>query len=87
MANYIKIKRGTLMQNCLTTAMARNQILEEWEDIEDVEKRIEKLRKEVEGRSNEGNMLKGKTTQESHLLLQPSKRFEICLLYERGFLE
>ena len=69
MANYIKIKRGMLMQNCLTTAMARNQILEEWEDIEDVEKRIEKLRREVEERSNEGNILEGKTTWESHFLL------------------
>ena len=87
MANYIKFKRVELMQSCITMAMEENWTLEEWEDIEKVEREIEKLRREIEGRSEEDNMLEGKITWDHCLLLQPGKRLETYLLCEGGFQE
>jgi len=37
--------------------------MEKWEDIEEVERGVGKLKREVEGRLDEDNMLEGKTTQ------------------------
>ena len=62
MANYIKNKRGELMWSHLATAVEGNWIPEEWEDIENIGKRIRKLEKEVKGKSDEDNGLKGKMT-------------------------
>jgi len=68
MASYIKIKRVESTCNRIAMAVDGNWTPEEWEDIEEVERRIEKLRKEVEGRSEEDNVLESKTTQDHHLL-------------------
>ena len=69
MANYIKFKRVKLMQSCIAMEIEENWTLEEWEDIEEVERGIEKLRREIEGRSEEDNMLEGKITWDCCLLL------------------
>jgi len=53
-----------------------NGNLEEQEGIEQIEREIEKLRREVAKRLDKDNMLKGKMTRNHHLYLQPSKRFE-----------
>jgi len=82
MANYIKIKRVELTWSCIATTVEGNWSLEKWDDIKDVVRRVKKLEKEVEERSD-----KSKMTQDHCLFLQPSKRLENYLLYERGFLE
>ena len=69
MADYIKIKRVKLIQSCIATAVEGNQIPEEWEDIEEVKREIEKVRKKTKGRSDEDNVLEGKMTQDHYLLL------------------
>jgi len=48
---------------------------------------MEKVRRDAEGRLDEDNMLKGKTTRDHHLFLQPSKRLETCLSCKGGFQE
>jgi len=58
-------------------AVDGNWNLEEQEDVEELGRRTEKLRREAVGRLNENNALKSKTTQDHHLYLQPSKRLEI----------
>jgi len=87
MANYIKIKRGKLTWRCLAIIVEENWILEEYKDIENGERRIRKLGREIKERFNKDNVLKGKKTRDCHLLLQPSKRLKNHLLCEGGFLE
>ena len=87
MANYSKIKRVEPPQSHIVIAVEGNWNLEEWEDIEEIERRTEKLRKEVAGRLDEDNVLKSKTTWDCHLCLQPSKRLETWLLCKGGFPE
>jgi len=79
MANYSKIKRVEPPWSHIAIAVERNWNLEEQGDIEEVERRPEKLRREAAGRLDEDNMLKSKTTQDCHLCLQPSKRLETRL--------
>jgi len=57
-------------------AVEGNWSLEEQEDIKEVKRGIEKLRREVTGRLDENNALEGKTTRNHCLYLQPSKRLE-----------
>ena len=45
------------------------------------------MRRDAEGRLDEDNIFESKTTQDCHLHLQPSKRLETRLPYERGFQE
>jgi len=87
MANYSKIKRVKLLWSRIVMAVEGNWNLEEQEDIEEVERRIEKLRREVVGRLDENNILESKTTQDCCLRLQPGKRLETWLSCEGGFLE
>jgi len=47
MANYSKIKRVKLLWSRIVMAVEGNWNLEEQEDIEEVERRTEKLRREV----------------------------------------
>jgi len=79
MANYSKIKRVEPPWSCFAMAVKRNWNLEEQEDIEEVEKRLEKLRKELARRLDKDNVLESKTTQDRYLYLQPSKRLETQL--------
>ena len=53
--------------------------------MEEIERGIEKVRRDAEGRLDKNNVLKSKTTRDRCLCLQPGKRLEICLLYEGGF--
>ena len=71
MANYSNIKRVELPWSCIAMAVEGNWNPEEWEDIEEVERGIEKLRKETEGRLDEDNTLEGKMPQDFCLCLQP----------------
>jgi len=87
MANYIKIKRVELAQSCIIITVEGNWTLEEWEGIEDVEREIRNLKREVEGRIDKDNVLKSKMTWDCHLLLRPSKKLKNCLLCEGGLLE
>jgi len=87
MANYIKIKRVKSTQSHIATAVEGNWTLEEWKDIEKVEREIEKMKKEAKGRLDEDNTLKSKTTRDRHLLLQPIKRLEAHLSCKGGFQE
>ena len=87
MANYSKIKRVEPPQSHIAMAVEGNWNLEEWEDIKEVERRTEKLRREAAGRLDEDNMLKSKTTWDRHLCLQPSKRLETQPLCKGGFPE
>jgi len=57
-------------------AVEGNWSLEEQEDIKEVERGIEKLRREMAERLDKDNMLKGKTTRNHCLYLQPSKRLK-----------
>jgi len=57
-------------------AVEENWNLEEQEDIGEVERGTEELRREAAGRLDEGNALESKITRDRHLCLQPSKRFE-----------
>jgi len=58
-------------------AVEGNWNTEEWEDIEEVKRRIGKLRREVVGRLDEGNTYESKTAQDRRLCLQSVKRLEI----------
>ena len=87
MANYSKIKRVKLLWSRIVMAVEGNWNLEEQEDIEEVERRTEKLRREAVGRLDKDNTLKSKTTRDCCLCLQPSKRLETHLLCEGGFPE
>ena len=69
MADYIKIKRVKLTWSHIAITIEENWILEEWENIEDVGKRIKKLKREVEGRFDEDNVLESKMTWDCCLLL------------------
>jgi len=69
MANYSKIKRDKLMQSCIATTMEENWILEKWEDIENIVRRVGKLERKIEERFDEDNMLKSKTTWDHCLSL------------------
>jgi len=62
MANYSKIKRAKPLWCYIATAVEGNWNLEEQEDIEEVERRPEKLRREAAGRLGEDNALESKTT-------------------------
>jgi len=68
-------------------AVKGNGNLEEQESIEQIERGIEKLRRETTGRLDEDNILEGKMTRNYRLYLQPSKRFETRPSCKRGFLE
>jgi len=57
MANYSKIQRVKPLWSCIAMAVEENWNPEEWEDIEEVKKRTEKLRREVAERLDEGNTL------------------------------
>jgi len=87
MANYSKIKRVEPPWSCIAMAVEGNWNLEEQESIEAVEKRTEKLRREVAERPDEDNVLKSKITRDCCLCLQPSKRLETRLLCKGGFPE
>ena len=75
------------MQSHITIVVEGNWTLKKREDIEEVKRRIEKVKRDAEGRLDEDNTLKGKTTRDHHLFLQPSKRLETCLLCKGGFQE
>jgi len=45
------------------------------------------LKREAKERLDEDNAFEGKTTQDCHLYLQPSKRLETYLSYKRGLLK
>ena len=62
MANYSKNQRAKPLQSCIAVAVEGNWNLEEQEDIEEVERRTEKLRRETVGRLDEDNALESKTT-------------------------
>jgi len=87
MANYSKIKRVEPLWSHIIMAVEENWNLEEQEDIEEVERKTEKLRREAVGRLDEDNALESKTTQDRHLYLQPSKRLKTQPLCEGGFPE
>jgi len=57
-------------------AVEGNWNLEEQEDIKEVERGTEKLKREVTRRLDKDNVLESKMTQNHHLYLQPSKRLE-----------
>jgi len=76
MANYSKIKRVEPPWSRIVTVVEENWNLKEQEDIEEVERRTEKLRKEAVERLDEDNALKSKITRDRHLCLQPGKRLE-----------
>jgi len=76
MANYSKIKRVKPPWSCIIMVVEGIWNLEEQEDIEEVERRTEKLRREVVGRLDEDNMLESKMTQDHCLCLQPGKRLK-----------
>ena len=82
MANYIKIKKVESMQSRIATTVEGNWILEKWDNIKDIVRRVRKLGREVEERSN-----KSKVTQDHRLLLLLGKRLKNCLSCERGFLK
>jgi len=67
MANYSKIKRVEPPWSHIAMAVEENWNLEEQEDIEEVERRTEKLRGEVAGKLDKDNVLESKTTQDRHL--------------------
>jgi len=69
MANYSKIKRVEPPWSHIIMAVERNWNLEEQEDIEKLERRIEKLRRKAVGRLDEDNMLESKMTRDHHLCL------------------
>jgi len=71
MANYSKIKRVEMSQNHIVMAVEGNWNTEEQEDIEEVKRRIGKLRRGVAGRLDEGNVLEGKMAQDCCLCLWP----------------
>jgi len=62
MANYIKTKRVESMWSCITTAVEGNWTPEEGEDLEEIERRMGKVRRDAEERLDEDNALEGKTT-------------------------
>jgi len=76
MANYSKIKRVGPPWSHIAVAVEGNWNPEEQEDIGEVERGTEKLRREAVGRLDEDNVLESKTTQDRHLCLQPGKRLE-----------
>jgi len=86
-ANCSNIKRVEPPWSCIAMAVEGNWNLEEQENIEAVERRTEKLRREAVGRLDKDNTLKSKTTRDCCLCLQPSKRLETHLLCEGGFPE
>jgi len=55
MANYSNIKRVEPPWSCITMAVEGNWNLEEQEDIGEVEREIEKLRREAAGRLDKDN--------------------------------
>jgi len=77
MANYSKIKRVKTSQNYIIMAVEGNWNTEEQEDIEEVKRRIGKLRRGVTGSLDEGNALEDKTAQNCCLCLWPVKRLEV----------
>ena len=87
MANYGKIKRVKPPQSYIIIAVEGNRNLEEQEGIEEIERGTKKLRRETVGRLDEDNALENKITQNYHLYLQLSKRFETQPSCKRGFLE
>jgi len=76
MANYSNIKRVEPPWNHIAIAVEGNWNLEEQEDIEKIERRPEKLRKETAGRLDEDNGLESKMTQDHCLRQQPGKRLK-----------
>jgi len=76
MANYSKIKRVEPLWGHIAMAVEGNWNLEEQKDIEEVERRTEKQKRETAGRLDEDNVLESKTTRDHHLCLQPGKRPE-----------
>ena len=79
MANYSKIKRVEPPWSHFVMAVEENWNLEEQGDIKEVERRLEKLRRELARRLDKDNVLKSKTTQDRYLCLQPSKRLKTQL--------
>jgi len=85
MANYSKIKRAKPLWSHLAMAVEGNWKSEKWEYIGEVKRRIEKLRREVVRRLDEGNMLESKMAQDRCLCLWPIKRLEVQPSYEDKF--
>jgi len=69
MANYSKIKIVESPQSHIAMAVEGNWNPEKWEDIEEVKRRIGKLRREVVERLDEDNALESKMTQDCRLCL------------------
>jgi len=69
MANYSKIKRAELPRSRIAMAVEGNWSPEEWEGIEEVKRRTEKLRKEAAGRLDEDNVLESKMAWDHRLRL------------------
>jgi len=87
MANYRNIKRIEPTWSCIGMAVKGNWNLEEQKDVEELERRAEKLRREAIERLDEDNALESKMTQDCHLCLQPGKRLETWPSCEGGFPE
>jgi len=62
MANYIKIKRVKLTWGHVAITVEENWILEKWDNIENIVRRVRKLGREIEGRIDEDNILENKMT-------------------------
>jgi len=69
MANYGKIKRVKLLWSCIAMAVEGNCNLEEQEGIEEIERGIEKWRREAAGKLDKDNTLEDKMTQNRCLYL------------------
>jgi len=77
MANYSKIKRVAPSQSHLAMAVEGNWKTEKCKYIEEVKRRTRKLKREVVGWLDEGNVYKSKTAQDCCLCLWAVKRFEV----------
>jgi len=62
MANYIKIMRVKSTWGHVAITVEENWILEKWDNIENIVRRVRKLGREIEGRIDEDNILENKMT-------------------------
>ena len=69
MTNYSEIKRVIPLRSRLVMVVGGNWKIEEWECIEEVRGRTGKLRREVLGRLDEGNVCENKMAQDRRLCL------------------
>jgi len=79
MANYSKIKTAEPQRSCIAMAVEENWNPEEWEGIEEIERRTEKLRREAAERLDKDNVLESKIARDCCLCLQPGKRLKTRL--------